>query len=58
MISSVAISAGKASFEVHGGSFYVTPSPGTHLFPNQHTGSFLVLGPNLLNSGIIETVIS
>lgn len=27
----------------------------THLFPNQNTGSVLVLGPNLLNSCIIET---
>lgn len=27
----------------------------TCLFPNQNTGSFLMLGPNLLNSCIIET---
>lgn len=51
-------SAGKACFDVHGGSFCVTPSPGTHLFSDQRTGSFLVRGPKLLNSCIIERVIS
>lgn len=54
MLSSVAVSAGKASFDGHGGSFCVTPSPGTRLFPNQRTGSFLVLGPDLLNSCIMR----
>ena len=55
VITAMDVSAGKVSSEVHAGSFCVNLLTWTHLFPNQNTGSFLLLGPNLLNSCIIET---
>lgn len=52
---SVVVSSGKVSSDVPAGNFCVNPSMWTHLFPHQHTGGFLTLGPHLLNSCIIET---
>lgn len=55
VITAMDVPAGKVSSEVHAGSFCVNLLTWTHLFPNQNTDSFLRLGPNLLNSCIIET---
>lgn len=58
VVRSVAVSAGKVSSDVHAGNFCVNPSWWIHLFPNQNTGRFLMLGPNLLNSCILRQIIS
>lgn len=55
VVSSVAVSAGKVNSDAQAKSLCVNTSWWTHLFPNQNTGRFLMLGPNLLNSCIIET---
>lgn len=55
VVSYVVVSAGKVSSDVRARSFCENLSWWTHLFPNQNTGRFLMLGPNLLNPCIIET---